>query len=98
MRITFAIHTDGFVVSRVNSELAWPILDYAAIGQGGDGFKKGDFNGPIKYNLEKISVFSGSDEWSQLRWTKKIPIEIKNIHRKFWGMKELGPDRIRQEA
>ena len=76
--IQYAIHRDdGVVISRVGSELAWPVLDYAAIGQGGDGFEKGNFTGPIRYDLEKLPVLQVGVDWKRLRWTKKIPVAIK---------------------
>ncbi len=82
--ITYAINKDdGMVYSRVGSEIAYPVLQFDKIGQGGD------FTGPIEYQLEKSSVFSLAGEWSQLRFTKKIPADIKNRHRAFWGMKPL---------
>lgn len=88
--ILYAVdRTNGQVISRVGGEVAWPVLDFDSIGQGGDGFEKGDYNGPMNYNLEKISVYAVRREWQNLRWTKKIPVEIKNQHRKFWGMKLL---------
>ena len=80
--ITYAIHKyDGYIVSRVGSDVAFPVLDYAAMNQS-DGYQ-------IHYRLEKMSVYSISNEWDCLKWTKKIPIEIKNKHREFWGMKPL---------
>jgi hypothetical protein len=89
--ITYAIdREDGLVISRVGDELAWPILDFAGIGQGGNGFAKGDFRGPMNYKLEKIPVYeAGASAHANLRWTKKIPIKIKNRHRRFWGIKPL---------
>jgi hypothetical protein len=81
---------DGTVWSRVASEIACPVLDFEAIGQGGDGFAKGDFNGPINHHLEKFPVHTVSrGEWACLKWTKKVPVALKNLHRKFWGMKPL---------
>lgn len=82
--ITYAIHLDeGLIVSRVGRELAWPILDYKAIGEGGD------FSKPLKYYLDKLPLESVGREWPRLYWTKKIPVSWKNLHREFWGMKPL---------
>ena len=87
--ITYAIDLDsGMVVSRVGSDLAWPVLDFEAIGKGGDGFEPGNFNGPTRYNLQNFPVL-GTPGWDRLRWTKKIPVATKNLHRKFWSMKPL---------
>lgn len=85
--ITYAIDGRGRVCSRVGDELAIAVLDYDAIGMGGDGFMPGDFSGPIHYNLEKHPISSlHSEDWALLEWTKKVPVEIKNKHRAFWGM------------
>jgi hypothetical protein len=86
--ITYATHPDGYVISRVGSEVAWPVIQYDQIG------KDGDFSGPMPVQLEKFSVSSlnsvtGYFEWATLTWTKKIPTEIKNNHRQFWGMNPL---------
>ena len=81
--IQYAIdRSTNLVVSRVDREYAWPILDY-------DGMKP-ENNFKTQYNLEKIPVghLSG-DEYDNLEWTRKIPTRIKNYHRKFWGMKPL---------
>lgn len=88
--ITYAVDEEtGMVVSRVDSELAVPVLDFAAIGMGGDGFEVGDFRGPTRVNLERMDVYSIGTGWRYLRWTKKVPVELKNLHRAFWGFKPL---------
>lgn len=82
-RIIYAIDEDtGLVCSRVGSEIAYPILDYVKIGQ------DGDFSGPLNYYLEKFSVLelAETSAYARLRWTRQLPIEVKNIHRAFWGM------------
>ena len=92
--ITYARHSDGYVISRMGSELAWPILEFAEIGMGGlekytgKIFEKGDFQGPTNFHLEKVSVY-GCREWSSLTWTKKIILATKNEHRTFWGLSAL---------
>ncbi|MHC4622220.1 MAG: hypothetical protein ACYTEQ_31180 [Planctomycetota bacterium] len=80
--IRYAIDLDtGMVVSRVDRHWAWPILDFAGIG------RDGDFTAPLEYNLE---IVEDRDMYhTPLKRTRKIPIEIKNLHRKFWGMKAL---------
>ena len=87
--IQYAIHEDGYVVSRVGSEVAWPVLDYDAIGRGGDGYPVGNYYGPNRWTLNKIPVHHVGTEWVLLKWTKKIPLSDKNEHRKFWGMKPV---------
>jgi len=83
MRITYAIDQEtGLVVSRVESELAWPILDYDNM------LPENGYT--MNYHLEKMNVLEMAGyTWDLLKWTKKIPVEIKNLHRIFWGMKPL---------
>jgi len=75
----------GLVYSRVGSEVAVPVLDFEAIGQGGGGFAPGDFRGPTRYDLEKCPLRELYYEYEHIRWTRAIPVEIKNLHRRFWG-------------
>lgn len=75
--IQYAIHTDGFVVSRVGSELAWPILDWDGM-LPENGFK-------AEHYLDRVPVLDVRHEWSLLKWTRKVPISAKNLHRQFWG-------------
>lgn len=77
----------GIVLSRVGSEVAYPVLDFEAIGKGGDGYAEGDFRGPTRYELEKMSVYM--IDYPSIRWTRKIPATVKNVHRVFWGFKPL---------
>jgi len=81
--ITFAIDTETrLVISRVGDELAWPILDY-------DNMRP-ENNYTMNYYLEKITVFSVvGRSYNNLKWTKKIPTNIKNLHRRFWGMEDV---------
>jgi len=72
----------GLVVSRVGSELAWPILAY-------DNMLP-ENNYAMNYYLEKIPVSTTAGYlWSCLKWTKKIPKIVKNLHREFWGFPTL---------
>lgn len=103
--IMYAVLPSGQVVSRVGNEMAWPVLDFEAIGMGGKDkhpntgeesqvtYPKGNFYGPTRYDLQTFTVGEvAPSDWQQLRWTKKIPREVKNYHRAFWGMKPLkGP-------
>ena len=78
--ITYAIDLDtGLVISRVGNELVWPILEYGGI--------LPDY--ALNYQLEKITLHTAAPCWNTLKWTRKIPVEIKNIHRRFWGFEEL---------
>lgn len=78
--ITYAIDkSDGLVYSRIGSMIAVPVLQWDKIGA------DGDYTAPLEYQLERCSVYELSYYWSQLRWTKKIPVEIKNLHRSTGG-------------
>ena len=80
--ITFAVDiTNGLVFSRIGSEVAVPVLQY------NDMLPENNFT--PTYKLEKMPVFNLVSCWNNLKWTRKIPIGIKNRHRRFWGMKEL---------
>ncbi len=79
----------GCVVSRLGSEYAWPVLDFEGIGQGGEGYEPGDFRGPMRYQLERISIFGvGSCRPTPLA-PAKVPRELRNRHRTFWGLEAL---------
>jgi hypothetical protein len=78
--IQYAVEAEtGLIVSRVNSEVLIPILDYDKMSP--------ENNFDTIYHLEKCSIYDtiGMD----LKWTKKLPNEVKNVHRKEWGMKLL---------
>lgn len=76
----------GPVYSRVGSEAAGPVLDFEAIGMGGDGYAPGDFRGPVRYSLEKMPL---REVYPYCRWTRKVPVAVKNLHREFWGFPRL---------
>lgn len=83
--ITYAIHKDdGLVISRVGSELAWPTLQYEDM--------KPENNFETSYKLERATLQEASSDWPRLEWTKKIPRDLKNRHREFWGLPPIkGP-------
>lgn len=64
-----------------NLKIAVPILEYHKIGEGGD------FSQPFTYRLERMGVTALIH--ARLRWTRKVPVETKNTHRRFWGLSEL---------
>ena len=71
----------GLIWSRVGSEVAVPILDFENMTP--------ENNYEENYNLEEMNIFDVAKEVGSLKWTRKIPVEIKNIHRKFWGFAPL---------
>jgi len=79
--ITYMVNPDGYVYSRVGSEVAIPVLDFEGM--------KPENNYEMKYDLEKFNVTTVAGELFHCIGTRKIPIEVKNHHRKFWGMKAL---------
>lgn len=82
--ITYAFNRyDGLVISKVGSEIAVPVLEFEKIGEGGD------FTAPLEYHLEKFPLHSIGRDWPLYVWTKKIPVNLKNRHRAFWGFPEL---------
>lgn len=97
MTITYARHVDGLTYSRVGNEVAFPVLEFAEIGQGGlerstgIQYAVGDFTGPTNFHLEKSPVSQVTTEWDKLTWTKKLHMAVKNEHRTFWGMEPLKP-------
>jgi hypothetical protein len=78
--IEYAINKeDGHIISRVGGAVAIPVLEYEQMNI---------FNGfEAKYRLEKFNLFSIVSTYPAYIWTRKIPVEIKNEHRKFWGMR-----------
>ncbi len=87
-RITYAIDTDtGLVVSRQGSDFAWPILDYEGMTP--------ENRFAANYHLEMIAVVLVPGRiFDGLWWTRKIPVEVKNTHRAFWGMTPLKEGKV----
>ena len=83
--ITYAVHKeDGLVISRMGDQIAYPVIEYEAI------YANGSFGNPVTRYLEKIPLTAIPESlWKKFNWTKKVPIEIKNKHREFWGLKAL---------
>lgn len=87
--ITYAIDLDtGQVWSRLEGDpgvgdrkIAVPVLEYDKIGEGGD------FSKPLTDRLERIDVTALVH--ARLRWTRKVPVQTKSQHRRFWGLKPL---------
>ncbi len=69
-----------FVIDGSCKGFAIPVLDFAGM--------KPENSFTASYNLEKFEYLCLSD-WNRLVWTKKIPVQTKNLHRKSWGMKPL---------
>ena len=81
--IKYGIDRDtGLVWSRVGSEVAIPVLQYDKM------IPQNNFQ--PTYELEKMDVIEVAGQaYDSVEWTRKIPVELKNRHRKFWGMKKL---------
>lgn len=81
--IQYAVDTEtGMVISRIGSEVAIPILQFDKM------LPENNFT--PQYELEKMDVIAIAQGWNNYRWTRKIPSDLKNAHRQFWGMKLLG--------
>ena len=80
--IQYAVDTEtGMVISRIGSEIAIPVLQFDKM------LPENNFQ--TIYELEKMDVSAISHCWFQYKWTRKIPTEIKNRHRTFWGLRPL---------
>lgn len=87
--ITYAYNIeDGMVISRVDHEIAHPVLDFVGM--------KPENNWEMRYNLEKFNINALHGQWHLYKWTKKIPTELKNRHREFWGFKPLKVEANRE--
>jgi hypothetical protein len=88
--ITYAIHSEGEVWSRVGDEVALPVLDFKGMTP--------QNNFAASYDLEKEDVLRIRSDWNYLRWTKKVPVFAKNLHREFWGFPLLPMTRKERQA
>ena len=80
--IQYAFETEtGMVISRVGSEVCIPVLQFHKM--------LPEDNFQTIYELEKMDVIVISHCCNQYKWTRKIPQNIKNEHRQFWGLKLL---------
>ena len=81
-QLQFFVHEDG-VISGLGDKLLWPILDYEGM--------KPENNFQITYNLTIIDADFTTlrDLYTRGKGTRKIPLEIKNEHRKLWGLKPV---------
>ncbi len=71
--IQFAIDLEsGLIVSRLDSEYLWPIMNYPEQG----------------YTLQKVNIFEVAGI-VKLKYTRKIPLTLKNKHRIIWGLKPI---------
>ena len=85
--ITYAVDPDtGLVVSRVGSKMAVPILDW-------DNMKpKNNFS--TSYYLEQMDVIElAGPYFNRLKWTRCIPVKIKNLHRVFFRFPPLPEEK-----
>ena len=80
--IQYAINLEsGLVISRVDDKIYHPVLDFAGMTP--------ENSWEMNYFHEEMSIFTISGCWEYYKWTRKIPKEIKNFHRKYWGFKPL---------
>lgn len=80
--IQYGIDPDtGYVWSRCGSEVMVPIIAV-------DKMVPED-NFAIKIVYEKMNVLDALPTVNYCTWTRKIPVDVKNFHRKLWEMKPL---------
>ena len=80
-RIRYMVNKDdGIVYSQVYHDVAVPVLDFEGM--------KPENNWKMACNLEKTPDHQVYP-YCHLIHTRKIPVELKNVHREFWGMKPL---------
>ena len=85
-RIGYCVNPDdGLVWSHMWNGEGWAIPVYQFSDFGNDG----DFTGPIPMELEHFPARSCPSRGQGLIYTRKIPVDLKNRHRKFWGMRPL---------
>lgn len=81
MRIQYAVDLEtGLVWSRVGDMVALPVLDYPSMAPANNFLPT--------YRLETFNTFEVLG-CACLKWTRKIPMDVKNRHRRYWGMRLL---------
>jgi len=71
----------GLIWSRCGSQVVVPILHFESMSV--------ENNFEPKYFFEEMHIFEAIPAINAVKWTRKIPTEVKNIHREYWGMKPL---------
>ena len=86
-KISYAIDPDtGQVWSRVGSEMAIPVLDWDAM--------KPENNFATSYYLQKLDVIEiAGPIYNRLKWTRCIPVKLKNLHRVFFKFPPLSQEK-----
>ena len=80
--IQYGIDTEtGLTVSRIGSEAMIPVLEYEKMTP--------ENNFQTSYRWEKDSIYSLRNGYDNYKWTRKLSVQVKNFHRKLWGMKPL---------
>ena len=82
-QLRFFLLNSGFVVSWFKDQVLWPVLDFAGM-KPENGFA-------MNYNLQKMpyDYTMGKILFTEGQGTKKVPLDIKNLHRAAWGMKPV---------
>jgi hypothetical protein len=79
--ITYGVDSESFF-ARVDDRIAFFELDYNNM--------KPENNFEANYKITDWNIFDyHSSEFNNIRWTKKIPVAIKNMFRKHFDMPEL---------
>lgn len=84
--IKYGIDTEsGYAVSQVGDEVAYAVVDYDKI----DVTVPGWSEKPVPVHLEKTKIWHVAGWLMGIRWTRSVPLEMENEHRRFWGLKPL---------
>ncbi len=75
----------GYAVSQMGDEVAYAVLDYDKT----EPAKSGWSEQPMPQHLEKTKIWYVAGWLGQIRWTRAVPLQAKNMHRRFWGLKPL---------
>lgn len=80
--LSFAIHYEGdHWICRQDDRIIYPSINY-------EGMKpENKFEADPAYFLEKTTIWDFMSFFDQYKFTKKIPLSIKNEFRAFLGMK-----------
>jgi hypothetical protein len=71
----------GLIWSRVGSQVAVPVLQYDKMVP--------ENNFKAIYELEIFDVIELVGSLGSVKWTRIVPIQIKNMHRELWKMKPV---------
>ena len=90
--LELGVYNSRLVIDHTSVAYVWSVLEFDKIGEGGD------FTQPPSFHLEYMDVrddsharWSNFTSWvrSSMKYTKKVPLEVRNEHRALYGMKPV---------